>query len=356
MMKNAPAPQGPRDQQRRSFLKLSGLLGLGVAASGTLLPVRQAEAVLFGRHEYKVSDTRLAMGTFVSITAMHASRDEAQEAIGLAFAEIDRLCGILSRHDEASPVSRLNATGQLPDAPLEVLEVVARSLYLHKQTNGAFDITVKPIVDLYEKTFAAGQTPSEEAISRVLGRVGSEHLRLEEGGVRLVRAEMAITLDGIAKGYVVDRISMLLSDRGIANHLVNAGGEIRANGSAAKGAPWTIAIQDPQKKREYPSILSMASGCIATSGSYEAFYDQERMFHHIVTPSTGHSPVLSISVTTKAATVMEADAMATGIFVMAPAQGVQYINSQSGCECFLVQQNGATLQSAGWARQVSAAV
>jgi len=355
MMKHEPESQGPCDQKRRSFLKLSGLLGLGVASGATLLPVQHAEAVLFGRHEYKVSDTRLAMGTFVAITAMHASRDEAQEAIGLAFAEVDRLVGMLSRHDPDSPVSRLNATGQLPDAPLEILEVVARSLYFHRQTNGAFDVTVQPIVDLYEKTFAAGQSPSDEAIGNILGRVGSEHLRLEGGGVQLARAGMGITLDGIAKGYVVDRVSQFLADRGVVNHLINAGGEIRANGSAAKGAPWTIAIQDPEKRREYPSIVRMASGCIATSGSYEAFYDQERMFHHIVTPGTGRSPVLSTSVTIKAATVMDADALATGIFVMEPARGVQHVNAQAGCECFLVQHDGGTLQSAGWAKQFAAA-
>lgn len=355
MMKNTMAPQGPRDQQRRSFLKLSGLLGLGVASGAALLPARQAEAVLFGRHEYKVSETRLAMGSFMSITAMHPSRDEAQEAIALAWAEVDRLSRILSRHDAASPVSRLNTTGQLPDAPIEVLEVVARSLNLHRQTGGAFDITVKPAIDLYEKSFGAGQTPSDEAISSILGRVGSEHLRLEAGGVRLARAGMGITLDGIAPGYVVDRISALLSDRGIVNHLVNASGEIRANGSAAKGEPWTIAIQDPEKRRDYPSIIRLNSGCVSTSGSYEAFYDQERMFHHIVTPSTGRSPVLATSVTIKAATVMDADALATGIFVMEPAQGVQHINAQAGCECFLVQRDGATLQSAGWSKQVAAA-
>lgn len=86
------------DQKRRSFLKLSGLLGLG-AASATLLPAEQAEAVLFGKKNYKVSKTRLAMGTFVAMTAIHPSRDEAENAIGQAFEEIDRLSSLLSRYD-----------------------------------------------------------------------------------------------------------------------------------------------------------------------------------------------------------------------------------------------------------------
>lgn len=346
-MKNSYSDPAPCNQKRRTFLKYSGLLGLGVAVKA-LLPAGSAEAVLFGPHEYKVSNTRLAMGSFFSITAIHPSRDEAEEAIGRAFAEVDRLSKVLSRHDPATPVSYLNSTGSLPDAPREVLEVVARSHYLHGLTKGAFDITVKPIVDLYQKTFAAGHTPSDQAINDVLARVGAEHLRLENGGLRFAQEDMGITLDGIAPGYIVDRISALLSEHGIANHLINASGEIRTKGSGAKGAPWTIAIQDPQKGKDYPSVIRMTNGSVSTSGDYEVFYDQERMFHHIVTPKTGHSPVQFTSVTVKAPTVMDADALSTGVFVMGPAQGLQLIGNQAGCECFLVQHNGATLQSAGW--------
>ena len=117
--------------KRRSFLKLSGLLGLGVVA-GTLLPVEQAEAVLFSKKEYKVSRTRLVMGTYVTMTAIHYSRDEAEHVIGLAFEEIGRLSGILSCHDEGSAISDLNGNGILKGAPPEVLELVSRSMYYNR--------------------------------------------------------------------------------------------------------------------------------------------------------------------------------------------------------------------------------
>jgi len=337
--------------QRRSFLKLSGLLGLG-AATAAFLPAAQAEAVLFGPREYKVSSTRLAMGSFLSITAIHSSKDEAENAIGLAWEEIDRLGRLLSRHDASTPVSQLNSTGALRQAPPEVLEVVARSLYLHRQTGGAFDITVKPLVDLFKERFAAGVTPSEAEINALLARVGSEQIRFVSGDISFGRQGMGITLDGIAPGYIVDRASALLAAKGITNHLINCSGDIRTSGTAAKGKPWTVAIQDPAKQKAYPEVLAMTTGAISTSGSYEVFYDREKMFHHIVTPKTGRSPRLATSVTVKAHSVMDADALATGIMVMPPTAGVLFADRQSGCECFIVAQDGSFKKSASWNRLV----
>lgn len=335
------------DEQRRSFIKTAGLLGLG-AASATLLPAQRAEALLFGRKEYKVSKTRLAMGTYVNMTAIHPSKDEAEHAFGLAFAEIDRLNKLLSRYDADSPVTHLNQKGSLIKAPQEVLELVARSLYYHKQTSGAFDITVKPLIDLYKDNFSAGRKPTDIQIQAALNNVGTEHLHFGNGNISFSKSEMGITLDGIAKGYIVDRASEILAINGISNHLINAGGDIRTSGSAAKGKPWTIAVQDPAKNKQYPDVITMMNGAIATSGNYEVFYDNEKMFHHIIDSRTGYSPELSASVTVQAPTVMDADALSTSVFVMQPVAGINFINGQQGCACFVVEASGATHHSLGW--------
>lgn len=345
-MKISTVAQTRFDARRRSFLKLSGLLGLGVATAA-LLPVDRAEAVLFGKNEYKVSRTKLAMGTYVAITAVHPSRDQAENAIGLAFEEIERLSGVLSRYDSASPVSALNGRGFL-SAPPEVSQLVARSLYYNRLTDGAFDITVQPLVDLYKNSFANGAKPGEAMVEATLQRVGAEYLRQDGGKISLLKEGMGITLDGIAKGYIVDRASSLLASLGITHHLVNGGGDIRTSGSAGKGKPWTVAIQDPAKQSHYPALVQMASGAIATSGNYEVFYDREKVFHHIVDGRTGHSPEISASVTVKAGTVMDADAMATSVFVMQPTDGINFINGQAGCECLVVGNNGLVARSNGW--------
>lgn len=340
-------PKIPFDQKRRSFLKLSGLLGLG-AASAALLPAAKAEAFLFGSKQYKVTETRLAMGTFVAMTAIHPSRDEAQQAIGLAFEEIDRLNTMLTRFDKGSAVGSFNAKGKLEQAPQELLELVARSLYYNRETAGAFDITVMPLVELYKTSFTNNHTPTEAEIDRALKLIGSEKLRFKSGSLQFAASDMAITLDGIAKGYIVDRASELLGKNGVKNHLINAGGDIRTSGLAAGGKAWTVAVQDPAKSREYPSIISMKDGAIATSGNYEIYYDREKLFHHIINSRTGHSPQLSSSVTVVAPTVMDADALATSVFVMEPAAGVQFVNNQSGCACFVIGKDGTVSRSTGW--------
>ncbi len=335
------------DQKRRSFLKLSGLLGLG-AASAALLPAEKAEAFLFGKGEYKVTKTRLAMGTYVAMTAIHSSRDEAENAIGLAFEEIDRLNGVLTRFETSSPVGELNANGKIVAPPREVQELVARSLYYNRETNGAFDITVKPLIDLYKDSFAAGKQPSESEVSEMLQRIGTDKIRFQGGDVLFAHSDMGITLDGIAKGYIVDRASDILAKHGIVNHLINAGGDIRTSGIAAKGRAWTVAIQDPNKSKDFPDVITMKDGAIATSGNYEVYYDREKVFHHIIDGKSGHSPQLSTSVTVIAPSVMDADALATSVFVMEPVAGVQFINSQPDTECFVIDKQGRTSHSKGW--------
>jgi FAD:protein FMN transferase len=347
MDKNMKNSETPFDQKRRSFLKLSGLLGLG-AASAALLPAEKAEAFFFGPKEYKVTETRLAMGTFVAMTAIHPSRDEAEQAIGLAFEEIERLNAMLTHYEARSAIGSFNAAGKLEHAPQEVLELVARSLYYNRETGGAFDITVKPLIDLYKNSFAGNHTPTDSEIDRTLKLVGSDKLRFQSGSLQFSGSDMAITLDGIAKGYIVDKASEVLRVNGVTNHLINAGGDIRSSGLAAKGKAWTVAVQDPAKTKEYPDIITMKDGAIATSGNYEIYYDNEKLFHHIINSKTGYSPHLSSSVTVIAPTVMDADALATSVFVMEPVLGVQFINSQPDCECFIINKDGDISHSKGW--------
>lgn len=343
MKKNQPS----YDRKRRSFLKMSGLLGLG-AVAGTLLPGERSEAFSFGKNEYKVTKTRLALGTFVAMTAIHSSRDEAENAIGLAFEEIDRLNKILSHYESSTAVGELNTTGKLKAPPAEVQELIGRSLYFNQQTAGAFDVTVKPLIDLYKTSFAEKKEPTDSQIKDVLNRVGSQHISFDGKNVVMTKPGMGVTLDGIGKGYIVDRASEVLAANGVKNHLINAGGDIRTQGTAAKGRAWTVAIQDPNKNKKYPDIITMADGAIATSGNYEIFYDREKIFHHIVDSNTGHSPLFSTSVTVIAENVMDADAMATATFVMEPVEGIRFIESQSDCECFLIREDGEFVQSSGW--------
>jgi len=333
---------------RRSFLKLSGLLGVGLA-TGAMVPLT-AEAVKFNRRMYKVSRTRLSMGTFVSMTLIHSSRDKAEEAMSIAFHEIDRLNGLMNRFDSATPVGILNREGQLRGAPPEVASVMRSSLDFYRTSAGNFDITVAPVVDLFKAQFGSGKKtpPTEEEIEKVLTHVDARSIAVEGRTIRFMKPGMAVTLDGIANGYIVDRAADVLAKNHIQNFLINAGGDIRTKGERQDRKPWTIAIQDPHKKRHYPDIIRMKDGAIATSGNYEVYFDREKMFFHIVNPRTGLSPHADASVSVMAPTTMEADALSTSVFVMDPAEGIHFINSLPRYECLILSTTGKMKKSRGW--------
>jgi thiamine biosynthesis lipoprotein len=286
----------------------------------------------------------------VSMTLIHPSKDQAEQAMGLAFQEINRLTGLLSRFDDRTAVGELNQAGSLNDIPPEMIDVVAGARYYHRISHGAFDITVKPLIDLFEeKTGHEKQgLPTEKEIKQALKLVGSDKILLGEGTVRFQKPGMGITLDGIAKGYVVDQVSRLLSRHKIGNHLINAGGDIRTKGDKGKDKPWTIAIEDPSKRNHYPDIIQMRDGAVATSGNYEIFYDREKMFHHIVDPNSGLSPSFKTSVSVRAETTMEADALSTSVFVMKPVEGIEFIDAHPRCEGLVVAKDGTLLKSKGW--------
>jgi thiamine biosynthesis lipoprotein len=333
---------------RRSFVKLSGRLVAG-AASASILSVT-SHGCMFRKKLHRVSETRIAMGTFVTMTLMHTSRDEAEEVIGRVVEEIDRMASLMDRFDESTAVARLNREGVIEDAPPEIIEVISRSLYYHQLTRGSFDISVKPIMDLFNGKMVHGKgvLPTERELKEVLALVDSHQIELEGRRVRFKKPGMGITLDGIAKGYAVDRASEMMAGLGIVNHLINAGGDIRTMGFKEDQRPWVVAIQDPQKGNDYPDVVHMNDGAIATSGDYENFYDRERRFHHIVNPKTGLSPEQISSVSLMGLKTMDVDALATAVLVMGPDQGIGFVDSLPQYESLIITKDGSQLRSKGW--------
>jgi len=333
---------------RRNFLKLSGILGLGLATCPIGVP--SAEVIKFDKRLYKVSKSRIDMGTIVSMTVLGPSKDHAEEAITIAFQEIERLTKLMSRYDPDTPLAHLNCHQVLEEAPPELLFVIKKSIYYHHISNGFFDITVKPLLDVFAQSRKGPKTilPNEKKISRLLELVDANQILLNEKNITFMRDGMGITLDGIAKGYIVDRASEILIEHDIKNHLINAGGDIRARGVRKDKRPWTVAIQDPQKKSAYPDIIRLTDAAVATSGNYEVYFDREKMFHHIVDPRTGLSPYGSTSVSVVAPTTMEADALSTSVFVMNPSRGTRFINSLPQCESLVITRKNTKVTSSGW--------
>ena len=334
--------------KRRDFLKISGMLGLGLAT----FPVgmHSAEAVKFDRDLYKVSRSRPGMGTIVTITIFNPSKDHAEESIALAFEEIERLTKIMSRFDSDSPVSLLNHEGFCRNIPPELSFVIKKSFKYHQISKGFFDITVKPVVDLLAHSFKDHKKliKNNDKISELLPLVNTNLISLHGNNISFKKGGMGITLDGIAKGFIVDKAIETLMKQGIKHALINAGGDIRTIGDKGNNRPWKIAIQDPLKKKNYPDVVAITNGSIATSGNYEVFFDKEKIFHHIVNPKTGLSPLINASVSIQAPTAIEADALSTTLFTLNPTQGTRLINSIPLCQSLIITRNQQKIKSRSW--------
>jgi FAD:protein FMN transferase len=339
-------PYLDRQIGRRAFLKGCGALGVGAIVGGTLQST--LKVIPIGHARQQVAQTLIRMGTYVTITAIDESRARAEEAIERAVREMDRLVAILSRHDPSTPLSHLNRFGKLGDAPPELIAVFRRSLWVHRVSGGAFDVTVEPVLDLFSEDGTHGVAmPSEAAVGAALAHVGSSKLEVGERHVHYREPGVGVTLDGIAKGYIVDQMSEMLSSQGIESHLVNAGGDIRVRGGRSDGRPWNIAVEDPQKKKRYPAMIELTNGAVATSGSYEVYFDRQRVHHHIIDPANGTSPVQSQSVSVISTSATDADALATAVFVLKAGRGIELIDSLAGNECLIIGRSGE-YRSGGW--------
>jgi thiamine biosynthesis lipoprotein len=185
-------------------------------------------------------------------------------------------------------------------------------------------------------------------VLEALELVGSRQIALSRGSVEFERSGMRVTLDGIAKGYIVDAIAAVLERHKIKSYLIDGGGDVRALGTKEKRLPWTVAVQDPAKQADFPDVIHLTNGAVATSGSYEVYFDRDRQHHHIVNAKTGRSPTLSQSVSVLAPSAMAADALATTAFVLEPDTAAEFIGRLPGCECLIVDREGLQLKTRGW--------
>lgn len=346
-MKGEPL-QASEGLTRRRFLTFSGWLALGVTTLGTPLA---AQAARFNKELYQVTGGRIAMGTFVNIALFHPSKDQAQEAMEKAFEEMNRVIAILNCHDDSTPVSFLNHTGSLADLPPELAAVMGSSLQFHQTTAGAFDITVKPLLDLYENSFEKRhQPPENRQITQTLQAVGSSHLQFDNKRIAFQKEHMGVTLDGIAKGYIVDRTMDVLRAAGIKHALVNAGGDICVLGTRGDGNPWNIGIQDPWNEGRCLQTVKLSQGAIATSGNYEVYFDREKLYHHIISPRGGRPVEGLASVSVIAPTTMMADALSTSVYVMGVGKGEAFLRGLPGVGGLIVSSNRLK-HYAGWPQQ-----
>jgi FAD:protein FMN transferase len=293
-----------------------------------------------------LSETREAMGTVVSITLLDRDAARGAEAIESAYRAIESVERSMSTYDPESEISHLNREGSI-EASDDFLIVLQEALAIHRRSGGAFDVTMKPLLELLSESFAKGGAPPSAAeVQALLGRVDAGAIEIEDSRVTLPPG-VRITLDGIAKGHAIDRAIEALRAEGVEHALVDAGGDMRALGDR-DGEPWRVAMQDPRDPSEYLTVIFLTDRAVATSGDYRRYFDPEMTSHHILDPRTGRSAESLISVSVQAETAMVADALATAIFVLGPEEGRKLAEDQEGVEAFLVTDDRRVLTTSGW--------
>jgi thiamine biosynthesis lipoprotein len=255
-----------------------------------------------------------------------------------------RIEAVASIFDEQSQAYQLNRDGYL-EAPSEDLrQLITKSLEYGELTDGAFDITIQPLLELWEA--GLWQEPAvvqQRRINETLTLVGWDKISLQDDKIVFTEVGMKITLGGIAKGYTADEALKVIKKAGIKHALVNIGGDMATLGSKPGGEPWLIALLNPDDQTQSLANFNIAGEAVATSGNYARYFDPERESHHIINPKTGYSAQGTISATVIAKNATQADTLATSIFAMGPEEGVALIESLSNVECFIVSADRETI-------------
>lgn len=299
---------------RRSFVKI-----VAFAPFALSLDAREADS-----QTVEIRD--LLMGTFVQMKGIGVKKDVLADTIS-HMKELER---IFSRHDEGSPLSELNHKGSLKNPPRELMTVLHSAREAYSETMGTFDVTVLPVLLHFEK-LRKPLTPKEQERFREI--VGFD--KVESGGtdVRLRKPGMKLTLDGIAKGYIIDRGVERLRERGSAGVLVNVGGDVYC-GKSTHG--WSVGIYDPRHDR-LSRKLSLESAAVCTSGNYVNYFSPDKKLHHIIDPASLSSPTRLASTTVVARSTMRADILSTAMFIKGP-EGTTLL--REGEKAYLITSDG----------------
>jgi len=295
----------------------------------------------------KAEQTKELMGTYVTITIYGEEEQTVEQATEAAYKEIERIEKLVSNYINTSEVYILNENQKISNVSNELIYLLTKSLKYGDLSQGAFDITVQPILDLYKDSFEnLKRPPTEEEVQETLNQVGYEYIFIKNKNMKFTKPTK-ITLGGIAKGYAIDKAIEVLKQYDVEHALVNAGGDMRAIG--AKGEEdWQIALQNPRDKKDHITIIHLNDKAVATSGDYERYYDDEKKFHHIVDPRTGFSATELISVTIVTDKAVDADALATSVFVLGKEDGLNLVENTKNTEALIITNDKEIIKSSGF--------
>jgi thiamine biosynthesis lipoprotein len=280
------------------------------------------------------------MGTETELTAvaLGSESDKATAALGSAEGALREVEAKMSSWMEASELSQFNKAraGQVCKLSETTLGLLRLSSQLAKQTDGAFDVTCRPILQMWRGAKDSKRLPTDQQIAAAIGKCGWDKIQLRaDSAVKKVDGA-SVDLGGIAKGFGIDQAINALEAAGLTGGMVNVGGDVRCFGQRAGGGKWRIGVRSPFDGDPTFGIIELESGAVCTSGNYERFFEiDSKRYSHIVDPRTGRPVSQAPSVTVVAPTATAADAWATALSVLGEG-GLELIGENSGLEAMLV--------------------
>jgi FAD:protein FMN transferase len=298
---------------------------------------------------YPYNAAGMTMGTSYNIKASHLHDKLTPAEINRQVKEVlDKVNGQMSTYQKDSELSLFNqntSTDWLAVSP-ELYMVMKESLKTSQLSNGLFDVTVGPLVNLwgFGPEEMSANPPDETVIKEKMNQIGYHRLKLKDDGLFVKKdiPELYVDLSGIAKGYGVDQVAELLERLGIMDYMVEIGGEIRVKGKNYQGKPWQIAVEKPTtEKRMIEKILAITDTGMATSGDYRNYFEVEGVrFSHTIDPRIGRPINHKLaSVTVLSPTSMEADGLATAFMVMGPEDGYKFAEQNRIPAFFIIKSD-----------------
>lgn len=285
--------------------------------------------------------TGAAMGGRARIVLYHRERREVVRVLEACVAEIDRLEQEFSLFRRDSAIARLNSNGHLARPSLDMRRVLNEAQRFGALSGGAFDVSVQPLWQLYAAHFGANPhvDPPRRSVEAALRNVDYQEIDVGTPRITLNKPGMAVTLNGIAQGYITDRVTELLRDAGLDHVLVDAG-ELRALSGHADGRPWRIRLDHPP----WPdTAFELAHHAVATSSGHRARFLPDGRFHHLIEPRSGLCPEPMRTVSVIAPTATVADAAATALCLLPPASYHAFLRVAGASAAYVSGAAGVTI-------------
>jgi thiamine biosynthesis lipoprotein len=286
------------------------------------------------------------MYTVVSITVLTDSEKKASLVIDDAYKELDKLADLLNFYSENSEISYVNKNAGVKPVKVsqETYDIVKKALFVSDNTDGTFDITIGPVVKLWD--FKNKRLPDAKELKEKLKTVGYKNIILNEKDrtIFIKKKGVQIDLGGIIKGFAADKIVLFLKNRGIKAGIIAVGGDIKTFGMRPDGKPWTIGIQNPRQTSKDDEIIGIVKlgpeMAISTSGDYEKYFLLNgKRYHHLLDPKTGYPSNKNRSVTIISHESALSDAFATAIFLIDAEKGIKILKSL-GLEGIIIDKDG----------------